>query len=465
MIDVAAGACRLRAVTRRILGSRARPNRRTIVVPSRNVSEILMPRDTAPADPLAHAARATPSATLDDTQGYQPDMRRMRHYRLERVRQRLRAADVAGIVLYDPINIRYATGSRNMTVWTLHNAARYCFILTDGPIVLFEYKNADHLNAGLEAIDEIRPTIPWYFFGGGQKYRENAALWAAEIADLVRAHGGGNTRLLADVINPIGVVELAAQGVTVDEGMPLMELAREIKSPDEIACMNHAIAVCEAGMAAMHEAIRPGVTENQIWSKLHEVNIARGGEWIETRLLSSGDRTCPWFQESSDRVVRAGELVSYDTDLVGPFGMCADLSRSVFCGPGRPSDRQRRLFRLAVEQIETNLANMAPGMTFRELSEAAWTVPASCMELRYGSLYHGVGMCDEYPRIVHFDQFDGYGTDGVLEPGMCLCVESYIGEIGGREGVKIEEQVVITETGVVRLSTFPFDDTLLSREV
>jgi Xaa-Pro dipeptidase len=424
-----------------------------------------MTADPAHAHSLALAARYTPSPTLDDTHGYQPDMARMRRYRLERVRQKLRAADVAGIVLYDPINIRYATGSRNMTVWTMHNAARYCFIPTEGPITLFEYKNAAHINAGLEAIDEIRPTKPWYFFGGGQRYRQNAREWAAEIADLVKAHGGGNTRLLADVINPIGVSELAANGISVDEGMPLMELSREIKSPDEIACMNHAIVVCEAGMAAMHDAVRPGATENQIWSKLHEVNIAMGGEWIETRLLTSGDRTCPWFQESSDRVVRAGELVSYDTDLVGPFGMCADLSRSVFCGPGRPSDEQHRLFRLSVEQIEANLTNMAPGKSFRELSETAWTVPASCMDLRYGSLYHGVGMCDEFPRIVHFDQFDDYGTDGVLEPGMCFCVESYIGEVGGHEGVKIEEQVVVTETGVARLSTFPFDEALLGREV
>jgi Xaa-Pro dipeptidase len=424
-----------------------------------------MTADPAHAHSLALAARYTPSPTLDDSHGYQPDMARMRRYRLERVRQKLRVADVAGILLYDPVNIRYATGSRNMTVWTMHNAARYCFIPTEGPITLFEYKNADHLNAGLEAIDEIRPTKPWYFFGGGQRYREAAKEWAAEIADLVKAHGGGNTKLLADVINPLGVTELTALGVSVDEGMPLMELSREIKSPDEIACMNHAIVVCEAGMAAMHDAIRPGATENQIWSKLHEVNIAMGGEWIETRLLTSGDRTCPWFQESSDRIVRAGELVSYDTDLVGPFGMCADLSRSVFCGPGKPSDEQRRLYRLAVEQIETNLALMAPGKTFRELSESAWTVPESCMALRYGSLYHGVGMCDEFPRIVHFDQFDGYGTDGVLEPGMCFCVESYIGEVGGHEGVKIEEQVVITETGVARLSTFPFEEALLAREV
>lgn len=420
-----------------------------------------MPKESSGVTPLARAARYTPAIGLDDTRGFQPDMARMRRYRLERVREMLARSDAAGIVLYDPINIRYATGARNMTVWTLHNAARCCFVATDGPVILFEYRNSHHLADGLTGIDEVRPSISWYYFGAGQAYRREAARWAAEIADLVRTHGGGNRRLLIDLCNPVGAAELARLGVEVDEGQPLMEHAREIKSPDEIACMNHAIAVCEAGMAAMHEAIRPGVTENQVWARLHEVNIAHGGEWIETRLLTSGDRTNPWFQESSDRIIRSGELVSYDTDLIGPFGMCADISRSVLCGPGRPTDEQRRLYCLAVEQVETNLANLAPGKSFREVSETAWRIPPSCMQLRYGSIFHGVGMCDEYPRIVHFDQFDAYGTDGILEPGMCFCVESYIGEVGGHEGVKIEEQVVITETGVARLSGFPYDEDLL----
>ena len=94
-------------------------------------------------------------------------------------------------------------------------------------------------------------------------------------------------------------------------------------------------------MAKMREELRPGITENQLWSHLHQVNIALGGEWIETRLLNSGGRTNPWFQESSDRVIRAGELVSFDTDLIGPFGYCSDLSRTFYCGHGRPTGEQQ----------------------------------------------------------------------------------------------------------------------------
>ena len=81
-------------------------------------------------------------------------------------------------------------------------------------------------------------------------------------------------------------------------------------------------------MAAMRQALRPGISEQALWAELHAGNIARGGEWIETRLLASGPRTNPWFQECSSRVIEAGELVGFDTDLIGPYGYCADISRT-----------------------------------------------------------------------------------------------------------------------------------------
>jgi Xaa-Pro aminopeptidase len=93
------------------------------------------------------------------------------------------------------------------------------------------------------------------------------------------------------------------------------------------------------------------VTENQLWSILHETNIAHGGEWIECRLLASGPRTNPWFQESSNRVIEAGDVVGFDTDMVGPFGYIADISRSWICPDAKPSDRQKKLYDLALSKF------------------------------------------------------------------------------------------------------------------
>src|SRR5687768_798435 len=68
-----------------------------------------------------------------------PDLAALRAYRLGRLRAELARRDYAGIVVADPINLRYATDAANMQVWCLHNAARYAFVATEGPIVLFDF--------------------------------------------------------------------------------------------------------------------------------------------------------------------------------------------------------------------------------------------------------------------------------------------------------------------------------------
>jgi Xaa-Pro aminopeptidase len=394
-----------------------------------------------------------------------PDLARLRGYRLERVRDQLRRRDLAGCLLFDPVNIRYATDSRNMAVWTLHYRCRYCFIATDGPVVLFDFHRCDHLSDGLEGVDEVRPATSFLYFLAGDRADERVKRFAMEIADLVQAHGGGNRRIAVDSIDPMAADALIAAGVDVIDGQEPLDQARLIKSEDEIRCMRAAIAVAEEGLARLSVAAEAGVTENALWSVLHQVNIARGGEWIATRLLTSGQRTNPWYQECSDRVIGKGELVALDTDMVGPYGYWADLSRTFHTGPQLPTDEQRRLYRLAYEQVQTNMALLKPGLGFREFAEKAWTIPASCLANRYTCILHGVGVADEYPVIVDKDDFDEWGYDGVFESGMAICVESYIGEDGGAEGIKLEEQVLITDNGVELLSSFPFDDRLLPREI
>jgi Xaa-Pro aminopeptidase len=437
---------------------------RTIVMAPDTIIPAGAARSLSSRSISTHLAARTAPPTLSDCEG-QVDMKRLRAYRLDRLRAQLRAHDVAGIVLYDPINIRYATGSRNMAVWTLHNASRYCFVPTEGPIVLFEFHNGEHLSEGLETIAEVRPAQAWYFFGAGPRMNEKAAIWATEIADLVKATGGGNRRLAADHCDIAGIRALEVHGIEICDGQAICELARCIKSADEIALMNHSISVCEAGMAKMREELKPGMTENELWAHLHHVNIARGGEWIETRLLASGGRTNPWFHECSDRIIRAGELVAFDTDLIGPFGYCSDLSRTYYCGHGKPSGEQQELYRLAHEQIETNMQLIRPGISFRELAETAFKLPDRYLPGRYSVIFHGVGFCDEYPHCAYLEDIDAHGYDGVLEAGMTICVESYIGAEGGNEGVKLEDQVLITASGVERLSTFPYEEALLGREI
>jgi Xaa-Pro aminopeptidase len=250
-------------------------------------------------------------------------------------------------------------------------------------------------------------------------------------------------------------------GLELFNGEEVMELARVIKSDEEIAAMRCAIATCEVAMRVMQDKLEPGITEQRLWSYLHAENIARGGEWIETRLLTSGPRTNPWMQECSSRVIEEGDIVAFDTDLIGPYGYCSDISRTWLCGGVKPTDEQRALYRMAREQILFNQSLLKAGVSFGELVERGFTLPENCKPNRYSIMYHGIGLCDEYPAIYYPEDHAKGGYDGVLEENMVVCVESYIGQVGGREGVKLEEQVLITREGCVALSSYPYEDVFL----
>ena len=390
-----------------------------------------------------------------------PDLGALRRHRLGRIRAELAARDLAGAVFFDPVNVRYATDTRNMQIWTLRNPARYVFVATEGPMVMFEFAGCAHLCAGLDLIDEVRTATSWFFFTSGPRMTEKAGRWAAEIEALVAAHGGGNRRLAVDRLLPEGHGALTALGVDVVDGQAVAERARAVKSADEILCMRSAIEVCEAGFAAMERALVPGITEATLWSKLHETSIALGGEYIETRLLASGPRTNPWFQETSLRPVQAGEIVAVDSDLYGTWGYFADMSRSFLCGDGKASGEQRTVYGLAHEQIAHNMALLKPGAAFREIAEASWAMPERYLAHRYMSLVHGAGLAGEYPYIPYREDFEVKGYDGTIEENMLLCVESFIGSDRGGEGVKLEQLVQVTASGAVPLTTYPFDDRLL----
>lgn len=386
-------------------------------------------------------------------------LRRARAYRLQRVRDQLARQDCAAVLLYDPVNIRYATDASNMQIWTAHNASRYAMVFADGPVIIWEFHNCEHLCNHLETVDEVRNAINWAYFGAGPRVSEKAREWAAEIADLLRQHGGGNMRLAVDKMEPEGVPCLTGHGVELLQGQPLLEQARAIKSAEELELIKWTLQVCERGMQRMSDELRPGMTENELWSWLHFENIRHGGEWIETRLLASGPRTNPWMQESSDRVMQEGEIIAFDTDMIGPYGYCADVSRAWTVGHVAPKPDQRRLYRAAWEQIQYNMDILRPGMSFREFTEKAWSIPDEFYRNRYCCVAHGIGMADEYPAIAHAgEDWARAGYDGMFAENMTVCIESCIAVEGGEEGIKLEEQVLITRDGCVPLSRFRFED-------
>ncbi|KEZ78405.1 M24 family metallopeptidase [Salinisphaera hydrothermalis] len=383
--------------------------------------------------------------------------------RLAATRAQLKARNIVAAVLFDPTHVRYATGSRNMQVYSARNPARYAFVPAEGPVVLFEFSGCEHLAADLPTIDEIRPAtaISYYFCDDHLKQTTHA--WADEIDRLVRDCGGTDGDFVAiESATSNAAFALAERGWRICDAQVPLERARAIKVPNEIKMIRSSLRAVETGVHKLEAAIRPGATENEVWSNLHQHIIATDADYVETRLMNSGPRTNPWFQECSDRVMQAGELVALDTDVVGRYGYYADFSRTFLCGDQPATATQRDLYRMAFDQIQTNMAKIAPGVSFKEYAEQAWQIPPAYKARRYFALAHGVGMTGEYPYIVHREDIDDKGYDGVMEPGMTLCVESYIGHEDGGEGAKLEEQVYIRDDGQVELlSDYPFDVRLL----
>ncbi|MFT5113577.1 MAG: Xaa-Pro aminopeptidase [Parasphingorhabdus sp.] len=390
-----------------------------------------------------------------------PDMDALRQYRLERVRQQLRKNDYAGILLFDPLNTRYATDSTNMQLWVTHNQARCCFIATEGPVVLFDFHNCQHMSAHLPLIDEVRDMTSFFYFLAGHRSEEFAKKFSDQIDELIKLHGGGNRRLAVDRTETYGIRALDEKNIEVMDGMSLMETAREIKNENEMKAIRCAIVACEASMLEMENACQPGMSENELWAYLHFGNIKRGGDWIETRILSSGPRTNPWMSECGPRIIQAGDLVAYDTDLIGLYGYCVDVSRTILAGDGSATPQQKTLYQVAREHVMKNMELLKPGLTFRELTFGGHQLDPKYRKLQYGVKYHGVGLCDEHPAIMYPEDWDS-AYDGILEVGMTLCVEAFIGEVGGKEGAKLEEQVLITENGYELLTHHRYDERLLS---
>ena len=378
---------------------------------------------------------------------------KLRSYRLDRVKKELEKNNLEACILFDPVNVRYALDTVNMSVYNMHNLTRYCFIPIDGPVILYEYFNCEGLSRHLNLINEVRPAITWDYFSNGDQAGSQLDKWINEIKDLTNSYCKSK-KLAIDVLNGPAVTALNKVDIEVVDAKLILEQARVIKSSEELKCMKASIEVAEIGINKMREELKAGMTEDELWSILHKTNIENGGEWIECRILSSGSRTNPWMQESSNKVIQNGEIVSFDTDMVGPYGYCADISRA-FVEGNKFNEDQKKLYLMAAEHINHNSRLIKPGVSFTEFTEKSWKLPDEYYGNRYSCMVHGIGLCDEWPMIRY--PTDGGQREGSFEKNMTVTVESYIGKVGGKEGVKLEQQYLVGKNGLELMSHHPLE--------
>lgn len=382
--------------------------------------------------------------------------------RLSRLRKVMCDSAAEFILTADPINITYATGLRNMNVFSMMGATRFLLIAAEGPVIMWEYVGAEHLAAGLSTIDEVRPA-PGVTALSGAPYLDACRAFAAELAAACDASVTSRVQLAVERMDHEITDALRAAGFDLISATPVFVESRRLKLAGEVAAMYEAMHRVEGAVEEMLLSLRPGATEIEVWSEFHRHLIAHDGEYVSTRLVQAGERTFPYFQEAGPHRLELGDLFCIDTDAIGLGGYAVDFSRTYLVGGGPAAPPLRELHTLSKHQLEHNAQLLTPGRSFEDFAARAWTVPDRHAPYAYSCLAHGLGMSGEYPYVPVL-QPDQYPLDGAFEAGMVVCVESYIGDAAVARGVKLENQYLITDSGAEVMSSLGFDPAFDSPE-
>ena len=389
------------------------------------------------------------------------DMDALRAGRLARAREALASSDLDAVLVWKEENVRYLTSLRPQVIAGKSGLLNGALLPREGDPVLF-VSGGDR--------DRAEATMPWIRELHTIPILEEPGLighFAGEILPGVLArHGLAGARIGLDLTSKLLADALldAAGGVRWVDGDAALQGARRIKTAEELALIEEATALAEAVTAAALAHIRPGIRECEVAGEALRELFRLGGEYphVTTPFVASGERMAPPTRLSTDKLIRDGDLVFVDIGAMvnGYFG---DIGRTVVCGA--PSTEQRRVYRAVYEGLQAGIAAMRPGVTNLEVARA---IRARAEEYglaeRFLSLFigHGIGCGSNEPPYIG-ESFPGAAAV-TLEPGMVFALEPLIWVPGvrGGAGVRLEDMVVVTETGARRVSRSRYSDVLLA---
>jgi Xaa-Pro aminopeptidase len=384
------------------------------------------------------------------------DLAGVREARVRRALDAMAAAGLDALLVWKDENVRFLSGLRAQIIQGKSALLNGCLVRADGAItLLLSGGEVDRARATMPWIDDIRPIPIMEARGLVRGAFETAVLPALRDRGLDAATLGVDELAYAQVE---AFAELAP-GVTLADGDAVMQAARLVKDPGELALMQEACAIAEAVTESAIAAVRPGIRECEVAGEAMRTLYRLGGEMahLATPFVASGEHMGPPHRFSTDKLIREGDLVFIDIGAMWN-GYYADIGRAVICG--RPSRRQQELYTAVFHALRAATEAMRPGATNDDVAAAVRAEGSSRgFGDRFLSLFigHGIGMGANEPPYVGEDH---RGADTVtLRPGMTMAIEPLIWEPG--VGVRLEDTIAVGEDGGVRLSRAPFDERLL----
>ncbi|AGB36950.1 M24 family metallopeptidase [Natronococcus occultus] len=391
---------------------------------------------------------------------------RLREERRERALARLQETDLGAMLLLSDPNIRYVTG---LAMTGGSGADHYTLLTEDGDIV--HWDTADHASnqrANCPWLHDIRYACPGLGnvprASGSPSARQFLLSTMAEtVHEAMEEYGVADEKLGIDVGNRRLLEAFEDRGVETDHGtaQSVMEDARKIKTDEEIECLRQVAAICEAGFQRITESARPGKRENEVWGDAVQ-ELWRHGAFVGGGYLTSGPNTWPKHQaNTTDRAIRPGDLVYADFYNIGYLGYRSCYYRTF--SMGEPTQEQREAYETARDNLYDVLERIEPGATTDEIAQgfpdmegehADYYDADEHWQLTTNHWAHGLGLqLYEVPLI-----WRGLSPDHPIEieEGMTMAVETQ--EPAGRQGVRVEEMVVVRSDGVEILSQWPVEE-------
>src|SRR5947208_2833365 len=389
------------------------------------------------------------------------DFDRLRRERLARIKELLAKSELGALVCFDMNNVRYITAT-HIGTWAQDKISRFTLLPQNDDPILWDFGSAARHH---------QLNCPWL----GERSRAGIALLrgamtpemgrAEDVAKKLRveleSRGLLKEPVGIDVVEPPILFALQKEGVTVVDGQQLLSDAREIKTEDEISLLTHSAMMVDAAYHELYMAMKPGMRENEAVGLVSKVLYDLGSEYVEGVNAISGERCSPHPHVFSDRVLRPGDPVYYDV-LHSYMGYRPGYYRSFAIG--HASHALIDAYKRCREYLDAAISLVQPGRTTAEIAsvwpkaeEFGFQDEEAAFALQFG---HGIGLAIwEKPVISRMVSLE---HSHEIKPGMVFALETFWPSTDGWSAARIEEEIVVTETGHEVITRFPADQLMVA---